>query len=205
MTKALTVQKYALARPQEMQAMANVLKQHILAHKLYTNIQGKNYVHVTGWQFAGGMMGTFPRITKVEKLENGVWLAEAEIVQLTTQKVVSRGFALCSKSESKKKSFDEYAILSMAQTRAIGKAYRNLIGWVMSLAGYESTPAEEIQADAKPEKKKGNLADGLAFVKKCKQVGALRLFSDNVKASKDLTEEEKGELQRAISGRVDNL
>ena len=32
----------------------------------------------------------------------------------------------------------------MAQTRAIGKAYRNLIGWVMKMAGYEATPKEEM-------------------------------------------------------------
>lgn len=205
MTKELSVQKYALARPQEMQAMAKVLKQHILDHKLYTNIQGKNYVHVEGWQFAGGMMGTFPRIVRVEKLESGAWLAEAEIVQLTTQKIISRGFAICSKTESKKKGFDEYAILSMAQTRAIGKGYRNLIAWVMKLAGYESTPAEEVKADEKPEKRKGNLADGLAFVKKCKNIDALKLFSENVKKSNDLTDEEKKTLQAAINGRADVL
>jgi len=32
----------------------------------------------------------------------------------------------------------------MAQTRAIGKAYRNVIGWVIKLAGYEGTPSEEM-------------------------------------------------------------
>ena len=34
----------------------------------------------------------------------------------------------------------------MAQTRAIGKAYRNIIGWVMKMAGYEGTPGEEMKA-----------------------------------------------------------
>jgi hypothetical protein len=32
----------------------------------------------------------------------------------------------------------------MTQTRAIGKAYRNVIGWVMKTAGHEVTPAEEM-------------------------------------------------------------
>jgi hypothetical protein len=45
---------------------------------------------------------------------------------------------------SKEKGFDEYAILSMAQTRAIGKTYRNVIGFVMKTAGYEARPAEEM-------------------------------------------------------------
>lgn len=209
MAKELAVQKYALAKPQDMQAMASVLKQHIIAHNLYTNIQGKNYVHVEGWQFAGGMMGTFPRIVRVEKLESGAWLAEAEIVQLTTQKVISRGFALCSKTESKKKSFDEYAVLSMAQTRAIGKAYRNVIAWVMKLAGYEGTPAEEAKPEgstgAKAQTRKGTLEDGLAFIKKCKNVDALKLFDENVGKSKDLSDAEKAQLHAAIGARVDAL
>jgi hypothetical protein len=32
----------------------------------------------------------------------------------------------------------------MAQTRAIGKAYRNLLAWLMKAAGFEATPAEEM-------------------------------------------------------------
>jgi hypothetical protein len=138
---------YALAQPRQMVDMASVLKQHVVDQKLYTPIQGKNYVHVEGWQFAGGLLGTFPRVVAIENLSTGSetkWKAEVEIVNLKDGSVLSRGFAVCSSKESKKKGFDEYAILSMAQTRAIGKAYRNVIGWVMKLAGYEGTPAEEM-------------------------------------------------------------
>jgi hypothetical protein len=40
----------------------------------------------------------------------------------------------------------------MAQTRAIGKAYRNLLAWLMKAAGFEATPAEEMDfADAKAD------------------------------------------------------
>lgn len=128
--------------------MADVLKRHVVDQKLFTGIQNKNYVHVEGWQFAGGLMGTFPRVIAVENLSSGneiKWRADVEIVNLKTMEIISRGFAVCSSKESKKKGFDEYAILSMAQTRAIGKAYRNVIGWVMKLAGYEGTPSEEMR------------------------------------------------------------
>jgi len=99
---------------------------------------------VEGWQFAGGILGALPRITEVTQIAPNKWLAKAEIINQKNQAVLSVGYALCSKEEMKKKTFDEYAILSMAQTRAIGKAYRNLIGWVIKAAGYESTPAEEM-------------------------------------------------------------
>ena len=70
----------------------------------------------------------------------------------------------------------------MAQTRAIGKAYRNVIGWVMKLAGYEATPSEEMAKmgevstaparEAAPEEPtscagatKGGCPDGAAITK----------------------------------------
>lgn len=153
MTKSIVIAKqgYHLDKPLQMVGMANILKSHVVKHELYTNIQGKNYAHVEGWQFAGGLLGMFPRVVTVENLSNGTetkWKADVEIVNLKTGEIVSRGFAVCSNKEGKKKSFDEYAVLSMAQTRAIGKAYRNCIGWVMKLAGYETTPSEEMP---KPE------------------------------------------------------
>ena len=145
---------YQLSQPVQMVEMASVLKKHVVDQRLYTPIQGKNYVHVEGWQFAGGLLGTFPRVVAIENLSTTgetKWKAEVEIVNLKDGSVLSRGFAICSSKESKKKGFDEYAVLSMAQTRAIGKAYRNVIGWVMKLAGYEATPSEEMRPAGAPE------------------------------------------------------
>jgi hypothetical protein len=41
----------------------------------------------------------------------------------------------------------------MAQTRAIGKAYRNLLAWLMKAAGFEATPAEEMDFAVETPKK----------------------------------------------------
>lgn len=146
MSKEIALKSYNIGKPEEMSKMSTTLKTHVVKHKLYTEISGKNYVHVDGWAFAGGLMGLFPKVVNVENLSSGTetkWKAEVEIVN-AEGRVMGTGFALCSNKESKKTKFDEYAILSMAQTRAIGKAYRNLVGWVMKLAGYESTPKEEM-------------------------------------------------------------
>lgn len=138
---------YDLVKPDQMVKMANVLKSYVVKNKLYSPIAGKNYVQVEGWQFAGSLMGLFPIVSEVKDLSDGTkkkWQATVEIRNIKTSEIVGRGFAICSNEESKKKSFDEYAVLSMAQTRATGKAYRSLIGWVMKLAGYEATPTEEM-------------------------------------------------------------
>ncbi|MBK3666165.1 hypothetical protein JJE66_33710 [Bradyrhizobium diazoefficiens] len=170
MTKEITIREggYELTQPRQMVDLATVLKKHIVDNRLYTTITGKNYAHVEGWQFAGGMLGMFPRVTGVENLSTDhetKWKADVEVVDLRTGAIISRGFAICSNKESKKKTFDEYAVLSMAQTRAIGKAYRNVIGWVMKLAGYEPTASEEMTragetaAAAQPEGKSDKSAE----------------------------------------------
>jgi hypothetical protein len=139
---------YDLNRPASLTKFAVVLRDYIVKNNLSVKIAGKDYVMVEGWQFAGGALGILPRIAEVQNVGTRKWQSKVEIVD-RAGRVVSTGFALCSAEEGKKKDFDEYAILSMAQTRAIGKAYRNLIGWIVKLAGYEPTPAEEIKG--KPE------------------------------------------------------
>jgi len=43
------------------------------------------------------------------------------------------------------------AICSMAQTRATGKAFRNILGWLMKAAGFAATPAEEMDFSKEPD------------------------------------------------------
>ena len=144
---------YNVAMPEQAAKMANVLKNYIVKQRLYSNIKGKNFAHVDGWQFAGSLMNTYPKVTKVENLsidKEIKWKADVEIIDVKSGEAVGFGAALCSDKEKIKKGFEEYAILSMAQTRAIGKAYRNRVGWIMKLAGYEATPAEEMDGNGKP-------------------------------------------------------
>lgn len=157
--QSLTVKKASspsLENRDSMMGFATDLKRFIVSQKLYTPIQGKNYVNVEGWQFAGGSMGLIAVVDKCERLERtGTEVAyRAEVVVYSGDKIVSRGIAICSSNEGKKKSFDEYAIASMAQTRAVGKAYRLLLGWLMKAAGYEGTPAEEMKEEAPKAPKK---------------------------------------------------
>lgn len=62
---------------------------------------------------------------------------------------VGSGFGLCSNLEMKKTSFDEFAVYSMAQTRAIGRSFKNVIGFIMKAAGFAETPSEEMDGSAK--------------------------------------------------------
>ena len=132
---------YNIQKMQDGVRVAKVLKELIVKEKLYTEIQRHNYVNVEGWMIAGSLIGYDAVVEEVTNYSTDKEIKWGAKVVIRDRKgvVVSVGYALCSSLESKKKTFDEYAILSMAQTRAIGKAFRNKIGWLMKLAGYEAT------------------------------------------------------------------
>lgn len=137
----------SLAKPQEALQVASTLQTFVNERKLTANIQGKNYPLVEAWQFAGSQLGLIPVVKEVKNLSTEDELkyeAFVEVIRLNDGLVLSRGYAVCSNKENSKKRFDEYAIASMAQTRAVGKAYRNILAWLMKAAGFEATPAEEM-------------------------------------------------------------
>ena len=136
-----------LTKPNEALQVASTLQTFVTERKLTANIQGKNYPLVEAWQFAGSQLGLIPVVKEVKNLSTDTELkyeSIVEVIRLTDGVVLSRGYAVCSNKENSKRRFDEYAIASMAQTRAVGKAYRNILAWLMKAAGFEATPAEEM-------------------------------------------------------------
>lgn len=57
---------------------------------------------------------------------------------------VSRASSYCMRDEGNWKNKPMFQLASMAQTRALSKAYRLDLGWVAVMAGYSATPAEEM-------------------------------------------------------------
>jgi hypothetical protein len=165
MENQITKPMYDLIKADDMLELSNQLAKLIKEKGLSSNIQGKQFVNVEGWQFAGAALGLMPIITETTDLtrrgtEPGQveikYMSKCEVRNINTGQLVATGVAICSNFEYSKKKFDEYAILSMAQTRSIGKAYRNLLAWLMKSAGFEATPAEEMDFVAPEEPKKPN-------------------------------------------------
>lgn len=147
---ATRTEQVELTSPSDIMNFATNLRDLIVQNKLFTAIKGKNYVNVEGWQIAGAFTGTFPIVESVENLSEGdtyKYRAEVSLRDKEGNKV-GYGVAICTNKEPRKTNFDEYAVASMAQTRAVGKAYRMNIGWLLKIAGYETTPAEEMDAVA---------------------------------------------------------
>lgn len=124
--------------------VANVLKDVIEKQQLFSNIQGKKYVKHEGWATLGSLLGFLPREKSVVELKDGSYEAVVELYNMRTGQIVGQGSALCGMDEQRWRTAQKYARRSMAITRATGKAYRLGFAWVMALAGYEATPAEEM-------------------------------------------------------------
>lgn len=147
LVKKSRIESYDIAKSDETMHLAIDLAKFIKENKLYQNIQGKEYVNVEGWQYAGSRLGILPVVEHVINVSTDTELkyqAKVNLLNLRTEQVVGAGFAICSNKEQGKKFYQEFAIASMAQTRAIGKAYRNILAWIIRAAGYEPTPAEEM-------------------------------------------------------------
>jgi hypothetical protein len=126
--------------------VANKLVDIVEKAKLYAMIKDKKYVKAEGWTTMAAMLGVFPRVVSCERVDREGEFGYTAKVDLFTISgaLVGSGEAICTSVERFGAGKDEYAIKSMAQTRALGKACRISFSWIMALAGYEACPAEEM-------------------------------------------------------------
>ena len=121
--------------------VATTLTEVIQTQGLAVNIQGNNYVTAEGWNCLGTMLGTYAQTEYVEPIKNPngykarVSIKQGENVLATAEAIATYG------------GFQKtpQAVYSMAQTRAMGKAYRMCFSWIVKLAGFQPTPAEEME------------------------------------------------------------
>lgn len=210
---------YNIINKDSMLKLSTELSQLIKEKGLSSNIQGKQFVNVEGWQFAGASLGLMPIITSTQDLSNETaikYMATCEVRNITTGQLVATGIALCSNAEKTKRFFDEYAILSMAQTRAIGKAYRNLLAWLMKAAGFEATPAEEMdfardEAPAKKPKVVEVVAEEIpvevdrdAIIKDIQAVARMKDLTDIFFSNKEYIEKDQ-QLMKLMTAKKESL
>jgi hypothetical protein len=180
---------------------AQPLAKAVRDRKLSVQISGREHVKVEGWALLGSMLGVFPYVVWTRKLENG-WEARVEARTLAGQ-AVGAAEAQCLRDEAmwsyepvgkdgrKLPPRDDSALRSMAQTRATSKALRMPLGFVMQLAGFDPTPAEEMP---RPSSSPHQAAD--AAVISDSQRRRLRAIQNKAQ----VTDERLRELVREIAG-----
>lgn len=108
---------------------------------LVAKIGGKDYPTLECWTMLGTMLGVFPVLVWSRPVEGG-WEARVEARTLAGA-LVGAAESQCTRAEARWRNREDYALRSMAITRTSSKALRLPLGFVMTLAGYEATPAEE--------------------------------------------------------------
>jgi hypothetical protein len=131
-----------------------VRSQGLVVKGLNRSNKEAEYVTVEGWEVLGTFLGIVPVTTIIDEIKNDKdrivgYRARATLYQnpiiendeIVGGTVIARAEATADRSGFQK---DLFAIASMAQTRALGKAYRMGLSWIMKMAGFEGTPAEDM-------------------------------------------------------------
>jgi hypothetical protein len=178
---------------QNAKSLADQFTKIVDTQKMYTAISGKKHVHVDGWSMMGVLLGVFPHVVSTERVNSDVNLTNGkrEVAYKSTVAIrtlggqeITRVESICSNAELKRSSNDEYSIFSMSQTRATGKAFRIAFGWIARMAGYDSTPYEEVTKEMykeEPSPAPIHVMDDLkGEIEKCKTIEEYRKACERV-------------------------
>lgn len=187
-------QEIILARPPEQvlgeaQKAASALQRVIAGKKKPVIFKGEQYLEFEDWQTVGKFYGLVVRTFEAEIVEifgiKGA-KARAEVIDLRTGMRVGGAEAYCMRDEDNWKDKPWFQLASMAQTRAGAKALRNVLAWVVVLAGYRPTPAEEIEAlqesepsETPPTQKSEGESEGIFITPK--QITAIHTMASKLK------------------------
>ncbi len=160
--------------------VADALMGVVRKRDLSVQMNGKQYLLIEAWSLLGSLVGCFPEVVWTRPVKRGDvtegWEARAEVHTLAGS-AVAAAESMCMRSEITRKrdgtvverwkNAEEHAVRSMAQTRATSKAMATALRFIAVLAGFQGTPAEEIDSggatanDAAP--------DGLALFDSLKE------------------------------------
>ncbi len=182
---------------------AGSLAKVIRSQKLAATISGREHVRVEGWTLLGTLLGVFPFLVWSRELMDGStggWEARCE-ARTMDGRVVGSAEAMCSRSEKTWANRDDYALRSMAQTRATSKALRQPLGFVMALAGFEATPAEEMTFAKSPWQNLVDVAKASGIDEDAVKAAAKDMYAG--RTPKSLTDEECQDIWHAVEAEND--
>jgi len=123
--------------------LREVLRSQGLVATIQTKQGPKEYVLVEGWTTLGSMLGVFPVIVWTHPKGEDTWEARCEVRTLAGA-LVGAAEAMPSRAEGAPWGRNEFSVRAMAQTRAVSRALRQPLGFIVRLAGFEATPHAEM-------------------------------------------------------------
>lgn len=118
---------------------------------------GEQYLEFEDWQTVARFYGVTAKVVGTSPVTFGdvIGFEARAVVVRNDGAEISAADSMCLNDEPNWKQKPLFQLRSMAQTRACAKALRNVLAWVVVLAGYRPTPAEEmdcVRGFSRPEK-----------------------------------------------------
>ena len=152
------------------QEVADLLMEFVVKRELFQQIGKNKHIYIEAWQFCGHFYGITARERVTEPYIDEItgaagFKSTADVVLIARDQVISSASALCLNNEDNWNMRPKYQwengsrqqvgevhvpsqqLASMAQTRAMSKALSNVLRFVVVLAGFSTTPAEEMTGD----------------------------------------------------------
>lgn len=188
------------------QEAAQVLMDIVKKNKLSVNLGGKKeHIMFEGWATVARFYGCTIKANDVRPI--GEVNADGQYQGFTAHAVVLNNVgreiggatSACMRDEKNWRNRDNYALMSMAQTRAGAKAARMVFSWVVVLAGYSPTPYEEMPEDERRSQSTKSSTNGQSTAGATQaQLNMIWAKSNNVNLVKD---GDDTELRKVLSAR----
>jgi hypothetical protein len=125
----------------------------------YSTISKKKHITIEGWQSLAAMTGHSVEVEWSRPVEGmpanakGVMVWEARaVVRDQNGRVVASGESMADPGEGAPWGRSgNYSVRSMAQTRAMSRALSSRMRYIVQLAGFSGTPAEEMPRESAPD------------------------------------------------------
>lgn len=191
---------------EEAMRAAKALKRVIDGKDKPVKFNGETYLEFEDWQTCARFFGITAKVASTALIEmpDGTrgYEAHAVAIYVPTGQEVSAADAMCLNDEDKWRVRSKYEwrdgpdgrekvkvgeepvpmfqLRSMAQTRACAKALRNCVSWVVVLAGYRPTPAEEMPDESRDGESKPRNGNGHSESKppQARSGGTARVISE---------------------------
>lgn len=150
------------ALPEELlaiaQQQAKALVGVVEANRWFEDIGGRRHLRAEAWETIGAFNKVFADIVYCTPVEVSgevvAYEAKAVLYDIGTKRARGSGIMSCGMDEfptrGKQGWSKNRAAMSAAQTWAVAKAYRVNFAWVVTMAGYSPTPADEMKSNPSP-------------------------------------------------------
>jgi hypothetical protein len=133
----------------DLQSLINRIAQKNFQSRWAIDIKGSLHLKTEAWQAIGdayGLKGMIPEKPGIVDLGNGGFAAYAVVVNPLTGAQYGGAWSECGSpgDDNWTTNHSDMHKKSMAQTRAISRAFKQILSWVVVLAGYDPTPYDEM-------------------------------------------------------------